>query len=159
MRMIRSVLVLLVSIFFVAACVSFSSGESESTDLSPPVAYTIGLFEQDAIGQIVSLSSIPFLFDTEVLVRESDVRIALESLARGTAHLQPLAVTRISGATALEPIFGSGYDVRAFADAHLPENAWLVTLDAVQGEEQREIRLLLGERIGAGRAILGVHTR
>ena len=138
-------------IVLVGGCATIPEGDA----VSPAVTETVETLETGTVGEVVAISSLTFLFDTEVLVRESDVRLAVEAIQRSSSAFETTGTERITDARSVITAFGDRFEVHAFAAEYLPEEAYLVTVATDGGE----VRLILGDRIGSARSILGVMTR
>ena len=120
--------------------------------ISPSIGSTVALLETGTVGEILAFCSSPFLFNQEILVRESDVRQLLVTLTETSSSFTPLAAIEAEDSSALKPFFGDSFEVTAFTENYAPATVVVVTISTDFGE----IRLLLGEIVDSVRQILGV---
>ena len=99
----------------------------------------------------MAIASQPLLFDSEVLVRESDVRLLLSRLVGTSSHYTIVGVKSIPNERATAE-FGSDFESKAVLDRISDSDATLVEVQTDFGL----MVLLLGERVGSYRSIVGI---
>ncbi len=147
----------LIAVGLAFSLVAFVSCVSTDTALpSASIERTVELFSSGTVGEIVSIAAMPFLFDAEIIVRESDLRTIVSALKNSSIDFAPAAITSIQdGAEAFAAVFGSSYEVTVFARKYVPDGAVLLDFET----DRYRAAMLLGDRIGRYRSILALAVK
>jgi len=120
--------------------------------VTPAVDETVTLFLTGTAGEITSISAVPLLFDSEVLQRESDIRLLYATLIDSGGRFRIASINGLPSPADAADRFGSDFEARAILDRYADIDTVMVTLNTDFGT----MHLLLGERIAEYRRILGV---
>ena len=138
------------TIAIMAGCVTTGSiAVSQSTE------NTIDLFLTGTPGEVAAIAKVPMLFDSEVLVRESDIRLLLTQIV-GTSS--SYSISRIRAFDSPEDAirdFGSDFESRSIIERYS-----IGDINAVEVETDfGPMLLLLGDDVGSYRSIIGVAVK
>ena len=145
-------LLVAMAVAVLAGCVT--SG-SVSISVSQSTAETVDLFLTGTPGSVAAISEIPMLFDSEVLVRESDIRLLMTQLV-GTSTRY--SISRIRAFESPEDAikeFGSDFESRSIIERYSIEDVNAVEVETDFGN----MVLLLGDDVGSYRSIIGVAVK
>ena len=143
----RSGLLAALAMAIVTGCVT-----TRTISVTPSTAETVDLFITGTPGAVAAISEIPMLFDSEVLVRESDIRLLMSQLV-GTSS--SYTISRIRGFRSSEDAasdFGRDFESLSIIGRYPIEEVNAVEVATDFGT----MVLLLGDDVGSFRSIIGV---
>jgi hypothetical protein len=136
MKPILSVFLLLL---MVAGCATFSLKDEERGFTT-----VINLINDDHSDTLASISTVPFLFDGEILLVKQDVEVLWKNaIAAGFELPKPQIVDIEPAKPDMASIFSDSKEVAVFFKKYLPKNAVFASVKSDNGE----YLFILGERI------------
>jgi hypothetical protein len=136
----KRVLIMLGVAAILSSCASFPPAASDERVIELITRLSGATGEQG-----LELSSVPFLFDREILKRESDVSYLFENLRLEGFRFGEVVIRRNDSAyEGARALFADTMDVRVFFDRRLPEDARAVIAETDAGL----FYFLVGDRTG-----------
>jgi len=127
--MIKRLIPFLLFLFILGGCATLNIREQEES-----IHDIITLINKGENNTLMSISAIPFLFDSEIILLKNDISLIWENLAKAGFSIHDPAVKEIGYIDEeIYALFSPSMEVKTFFKKYIPEKAVLATISSKEG--------------------------